>query len=234
MHFELHSETDLRRLTGFPNGYPRGHPVAGYSQIPVIDGVKLDSAPSDLVAFDDRGRALNPAKTGIHFYREDRKFDSVLQNPLPWVEKFMHFSVVLTPDVTLTDDMPSWLRQARTCLSRAVGVVFQVRGIPVVPSLRWRALEDLTFVTAGIQTDSTIALSNYGARRDHREKFIFREGAEIVLELLKPRIVFLYGSLDEELAKLFDSHVDLHVYSSPTARRIPAQSSSHTQGLSLF
>lgn len=215
MHFDLSSDGDLRRLTGFPHGYPQGHPVAGYAQIPVISRVKLDAAPSHLVAFDDRSRAINPAQTGIHFYRDDRKFDTVLQNPLPWVEKFMNFAVVLTPDVTLTDDMPSWLRQARTCFSRAVGVVLQVRGIPVVPSLRWRALEDLTFVTAGIQTESTIALSNYGARRDHREKLIFREGAENVIELLQPRTVLLYGSLDEEFPNKVQAPIEGWVSSRP-------------------
>jgi hypothetical protein len=230
MHFEFSSDDDFCNFIRFPRGYPRGHPVDGSVQMPRINRVQMDIVLDQLVAFDDRGRASDPSKSGIHFYRHDRKFEPFVRNPLRWVEKLMNYAVVLTPDISITDDMPDWMRLERTCHSRAAGVVLQSRGIVVVPSLRWRSIDDLSFVTAGIEQNSTIAMSNYGARRSVQEKMLFRVGAERALQILKPRTLLLFGSLDIELEEVFAKVPELHVYESPTVKE--GQGANHAAALS--
>ncbi len=201
--------------TRFPVGYPVGSPVDGVWQVPVLDRFNGQTVPTELIAFDDRSRTFDPRNAGIHFYRNDSKFASVLKNPRAWVKAFMDFGYVLTPDISLGDDMPSWMRQHITCLSRAVGVIWQQRGMNVIPSLRWRSNEDLPFVTAGIAAGGTIAISNYGFRSELSERMIFRSGLEEVLEILQPEKVLLYGSADPNLRALLDDKTDLFVYQSP-------------------
>ena len=215
MHLAINNFEELVRYTNFPPGYPEGHPVDGDAQVPTLNRVLLDFPPEQLVAFDDRRRALSPSTAGIHFYRDDVKFDSVLRKPLEWVARLTEYAVSLTPDSSLGDDMPSWLRQQRTCYSRAVGATWQSRGLRVVPTLRWRSLEDISFVISGIPTGSTIAMSNYGARRDASERYIFKSGAEQALRILKPNLVLLYGSLEPTLQSLFDEHTRVIAYPSP-------------------
>jgi hypothetical protein len=201
--------------TRFPVGYPVGSPVAGKWQVPVLNRLDTLNIPGELIAFDDRKRSTDPRNSGIHFYRNDNKFASVLKNPLVWVNAFMDFGYVLTPDISLGDDMPPWMRQQITCLSRAVGVIWQQRGLNVIPSLRWRCNEDLPFVTAGISLGGTIAVSNYGFRSELSERIIFRSGLEEVLEILRPEKVLLYGSADPNLRALLDDKTDLFVFQSP-------------------
>ena len=215
MHLVISNHDSLARYTNFPVGYPIGHPVAGDAQVPTLNRVLIDRPPEQLIAFDDRNRAVSPATSGIHFFRDDVKFDSILRNPLAWVARFADYSILLTPDSSLGDDMPTWLRQQRTCHSRAVGVIWQARGLKVVPTLRWRSLEDISFVTCGIPVGSTVAMSNYGARRDPHEKYLFRVGAEEILRILKPNHVLLYGSLDPNLQALFDEQTRVIAYPSP-------------------
>ena len=215
--------------TRFPVGYPVGSPVAGEWQVPVLNGFKSSSIPGGLVVFDDRTRSLDPRNSVIHFSRKDSKFASVLTNPLTWVNAFMDFGYILTPDISLGDDMPPWMRQQITCLSRAVGVIWQQRGMNVIPSLRWRSNEDLAFVTAGIPVGGTIAVSNYGFRSELSERIIFRSGLEEVLEILKPEKVLLYGSADPNLRALLEDKTDLFVYQSPMDRQ-----RSRAQGIEDF
>ncbi|MEY4451390.1 MAG: hypothetical protein RLZZ380_511 [Actinomycetota bacterium] len=213
----LFTDTDnrLALYTRFPIGYPVGSPVAGSWQVPTLEISKSPITPTELIAFDDRNRAISPLNSAIHFYRDDQKFASVVRNPPSWVSRFSEFGFILTPDISLGDDMPSWMRQQITCISRAVGVIWQTRGMNVIPSLRWRSNDDLPFVTAGIPKGGTIAVSNYGSRREHSERIIFREGLEEVLQILSPNKVLLYGSTDANLQALLDSNTELHTFQSP-------------------
>ena len=233
MHFQLDSDQEFSSFTAFPRGYPLGHPVEGSSQVPKLFSVHLEEVPQRLVAFNDRARVHEPKKVGLHFYKYDKTFDSFVKDPLTWVSRLMGFGVVLTPDLSIGDDMPSWLRQSRTCQSRAVGVILQSRGFTVVPSLRWRAMEDLHFVTAGIDRESTIALSNYGARRSSEERFLFRIGVEQILQELKPKTVLLYGSLDSDLRSVFESTRVIE-YPSPMSQIRRCAKSKKIEQTSLF
>lgn len=227
MHIKINNDKDLKRFVNFPGGYPIGHPVDGEWQVPKLDAIELEFQIQNLVGFDDRGRASEPSQSAIHFYRDDWKFDALVENPLSWVYKLMEFGYVLTPDLSLGDEMPPWKRQERTCLSRAIGVIWQVRGLRVIPSLRWRSVEDLQFVMAGIAKQSTIAISNYGARLKLSDRHIFRSGSEEILETLKPKNVILYGSVDPNLQSLFESRTNLHTFKSPIDVQRSFKSAAH-------
>lgn len=214
-HLITSSDDNLVRLTQFPIGYPVGSPVAGSWQVPILNPIETTSLPTQFVAFDDRNRTLNPRSAAIHFYRDDWKFSSVIERPLEWVSRFSDFGFILTPDISIGDDMPPWMRQKKTCISRAIGVIWQSRGLQVIPSLRWRSNEDLPFVMAGISEGGVIAVSNYGFRRDLSERIIFRSGIEEITNVLKPKVLLLYGSADANLKALLETKTQLIEFKSP-------------------
>lgn len=96
-HLYTHTDDQLVMYKRFPVGYPVGNPVAGNWQIPVLKGFNSSTIPGDLIAFDDRKRSSNPRNSGIHFYRDDRKFASVLKNPLTVAEPFEQIRLAGAP-----------------------------------------------------------------------------------------------------------------------------------------
>lgn len=105
----------------------------GEDHVPFLDPTRLDGNPSGIVAFDDLSRSECRTAEGVHFYRDDKKFAKVLRTPASYAQRFSEFSFVLTPDCTLFTGLPRWDRVRRTVWSLQVGVVWQSRGLRVIP-----------------------------------------------------------------------------------------------------
>jgi len=100
--------------------------------------------------------------------------------------------------------MPVWMIAHRVCYARAIGVIWQKRGLNVLPGIRWRNLSDLEHILAGVQVGSPICVSNYGFRRDKAEARLFVEGLEIVINRLQPQFLVLYGSTNDAIEKVIN------------------------------
>lgn len=210
---DLYSQQE--RLPEIPPGYPQGHPVSGEWQLPVMAAV-LVKDPLDAIGFDDRKRVTEPSRSIIHFYRDDKKFMGALMKPKEWVYRFMNYGYVLTPDLTLGDDMPDWLIAHRVFYTRAVGVIWQKRGIAVIPHVRWRKVSQIPQIICGLPTGSAIAVSNYGFRREATERKIFTDGLEVVIDLLRPEVVILYGSIQPEMQQTLSLVPKVFVFEKET------------------
>lgn len=210
----LIATTDKERILfgELPPGYPRDHPVASPDQIPVLDRPFSAKPPINLVACNDLSRTLSHHETGVHFYKADRKFLSAVTNPLAWVSKLEVFQCVLTPDITIGDGMPRWQRIRNTVLSRAAGVVWQSRGLNVIPSLRWRDKGDYDFVSSGVPLNSIFSVSNYGSRLEPRDRREFIYGLHAMVERLEPQVVLVFGTLDQAMRNDFESKAELVNY----------------------
>lgn len=221
-------------LPTVPMGYPQGHPIAGDWHLPVMKQVTLSKKALVAVGFDDRKKSVNHRDTLLHFYRDDFKFTGVLLRPKTWVSRLMDFGYVVTPDISLGDDMPWWVMAHRVFYSRAVGVIWQIRGLTVIPNIRWRYLNQIPQITEGIPLGSTVAISNYGFRRNPIEKKLFADGLVLVLEILKPTAVILFGSLDGELESILREVPNVFVLEkrvrSNSDLQVEGSSSAFSQG----
>ena len=134
---------------------------------------------------------------------QDKKFRSVLANPEKHLKRFLPFSSLVTPDLTIMSGMPRWMRIQRTHLSRAVGAFYQTRQFKVIPSIRWIDLADLDFVCDGISTNSVFAVGALGNFQDLALRATFEEGLFEVIEILQPAGIMIYGAIRAEVvAKL--------------------------------
>lgn len=208
-----------QRLPEIPLGYPQGHPVSGEWQLPLLKPVLAPDPTLDAIGFDDRKRVKNPSNSIVHFYRDDMKFMGLLLDPKKWVYRFMDFGYVITPDISLGDEMPEWLIAHRTFYSRAVGAIWQSRGLKVVPNLRWRRLEQIPHIVQGLPSGSTIAFSNYGFRRSAKERKLFHDGLVQIISFLKPSTVVIFGSLDNDLTQALLGVPQVIVLSSPLSTK---------------
>ena len=180
-------------------GYPENYPVESEDKISILPFFATEDLPFDLVSFNDRGRAVNHSEIGIHHYKRDNSFASVLQHPLKWVEPLSQFKCVTPPDISISPGMARWQRIRNTAYSRAVGAAWVSRGLRVLPAVRWVLLSDLEFVGLGIARGSCIAISSYGAVRDAHAAQIFAQGAHLLQEQIQPEAILVYGSLDRAL-----------------------------------
>ena len=212
---DLNAKSDFERFIfgSLQEGYPSDCLVEGIEQVPFLDKTTIADIPLELAAFDDRNRiSVQPREVGIHFYKEDYKFASALLQPLKWVERFSAFKSIITPDLSIGDQMPRWIKVRNTVWSRAAGAIWNEQGFPVFPNLRWRSPDDYDFVAAGIHRGSVVATSNYGNRQLASDRAIFQHGISAMVERIAPEAVIIYGSLDARLMNYLESKTQVFIF----------------------
>ncbi len=210
-------------LHGAPEGYPLGHPVDGEQHIPRLRGVSENRVPEVLCAFNDRGRATDPSSAGLHFFRDDAALLPIIGSPAKYVLTFSAYRVVLTPDLTIGDAMAPWQRARAVALSRMAGVVWQERGLPVVPTLRWRTKHDYDNVASGVPAHSIVAVSTYGSRRDPELRAEFERGLPAMIERLEPSAVLVFGNTRARVFAQLAGRTEFIEYPPPMAARCDAR-----------
>lgn len=195
------------------DGYPGYKQVDDIEHIPFLDKTYISDIPEELTPFNDRNRiSVEPSNAGIHFYKSDYQFKTALLKPLSWVERFAPFKTLITPDVSIGDGMPRWIRVRNTVLARAAGAIWNEQGFPVVANLRWRSPADYGFVASGIHQGSVVAVSNYGNRREPQERATFEHGVLAMVEMIEPAALMLYGSIDTRLRDLLESRTQVFIF----------------------
>jgi len=204
--------------------------------IPCLAAVGRESIPKHLVRFDDlgRGRSRDPnlTESGLHFYTDDRKFAKVLSQPASIVGSIRGCKVILTPDVTISAEIPPWRRVGNTSLSRAAGVVWESRGFTVIPSLRWRDKDDYDYVASGIPTRSIFAVSTLGSVRDKNFRHEFKEGLLEMIRRLSPQAVMVHGTGLGDLNNLLSVDTEFIYY--PTEMQLRSRKTTSDLGEKLF
>jgi len=200
------SELDFYIFGRTTAAFPLGFQVVGEEQIPLLRRLGPEFIPEELVCFDQPSRVCDFTQAGLHFFAQDRKFQSVLIHPEKYVEKFSKYHVILTPDVTLSSAMPPSVRIQNIRASRQAGAVWQSRGLNVVPTVRWSSKDDYEVAFSGIPLNSVVAVGTYGAMRDRALRKELLDGLEVLVNELEPVSILIYGALDNrqkiELEKL--------------------------------
>lgn len=215
MKVNLESEFDILLFAAVPGWFPFGVELTEMNQMIVMPRLTLDDVPKALCSFDQPSRIISEGDTGVHFFVHDKKFRNVIINPQTYVGKFMNLGAILTPDLTLTAEMPRWVRLQRTHLSRCVGAYFLSRQLNVIPTLRWVELSDLDFVAEGIPQGSVFAVGAYGNARDSKSRSIFETGLSELVDILNPVGVIIYGSIREEVTTRLSKRTKLFTFAHP-------------------
>ena len=182
----------------------------GLFDIPVIEKPERINIPSAIVPFSERNKVTD-YNTAVGFYEMDVKFSEVLIDPEKYVEDFLRFKAIISPDCSLYRDAPLSVQIINVYRNRAIGSYYQRRGVYVIPQIRWGT--EATYTTkilpeaiafSGVEKHSIVAIGTYGCIQHKEDKYHFKAGLEAMLINLEPQIVLVYGPMPKAV---FDDYL---------------------------
>ena len=130
----------------------------------------------------------------VHFYENDYLFERLWRRPRKYLEILKKYQGVILPDFSLYRDMPFVMQLWNIYRSRAIGHWLQINGINVIPNIRFGDKRTYRICCDGIAKHCVIALGFLGNIKCKADREIFLEGFELVVRLLEPSVVIIYGS----------------------------------------
>lgn len=115
----------------------------------------------------------------------------------------------MAPDFSIWLEAPRDRKIFAVRMSRAVGVFYWLRGIRVIPSLRWGDHHDYDFCFLGVEPGSAVSVSNHGLWNDKLLRHNFLAGLQVMVERIEPEVVFLHGTSDDTAIRRLERTVPL-------------------------
>lgn len=173
---------------------------AGIFEMPVIK--PTNSIPNRLIPFS-KAKYSKDYDQWIHFYEDDYLFECVWNNPRKYLEMLKRFNGVILPDFSLYRDMPFSMQLWNIYRSRAIGCWLQSNGSEVIPNLRYGDSRSYEICCNGISEGGTFAVGTHGTIKSTEDRRIFIEGLAVVVEIIHPHKIIVYGSAPESIFSVY-------------------------------
>ncbi|SCY34084.1 protein of unknown function [Lachnospiraceae bacterium XPB1003] len=192
--------------------------------IPVIKKTQEIIIPSGITPFSQRNKVAG-AGEALGFYEMDMQFADILIHPQNYTEEFKRFDAIISPDCSLYRDAPMAVQVTNLYRNRAIGVYYQMRGLNVIPQIRWG--NEYTYTTKyfpekiaflGVEKHSVVAIGTYGCCKSREDKYHIEAGLSAMMSSLEPEVVLVYGSMPEKIFGKYDSYSRFVQYSDWTTR----------------
>ena len=192
--------------------------------IPVIKRPEKITIPNGITPFSFRNKVAGNGEA-LGFYEMDINFADILINPDDYSEDFKRFDAIISPDCSLYRDAPLSGQVINLYRNRAIGVHFQLKGINVIPQIRWG--NEYTYTTKyfpekiaflGVEKRSIIAIGTYGCIQTKEDKYHLEAGLAEMMLSLEPMVVLVYGSMPEKIFGHYDSFAKFVQYPDWTTR----------------
>ena len=167
------------------------HNVTGPYDLPILK--RCDYIPKKLIGFNYL-LTSDDKSAGIHFFLDDYQFERVWNRPNEYMDRFLEFPCVLTPDFSLYADMPKAMKIWNVYRSRLIGQMMQETGVNVIPTLQYAGEDTLDWCFDGIEGGGTVAVSTVGVMKDQNARQLWAQGMERALKQIQPKTVVCYGA----------------------------------------
>ncbi len=160
--------------------------------IPTVKKCDVVNKKLKFIGFDQIGtKKRGTVDKSIHFFIDDSKFDKVYNSSKKYYKMLAKFEAVLTPDFSLFTDMPLAIQIHSIFKSRWCGAYWQDKGLKaVIPTITWGDERSYDFSFLGVEEGSIVAISTLGVRR---KKELFMKGYKVMVEIIKPKLIYCYG-----------------------------------------
>ena len=175
---------------------------AGLYEFPRI--IPTYEIPQRLIAFS-KAISCKDYDQWIHFYEDDHLFERIWRNPRKYLEILKRYRGVILPDFSLYRDMPLVMQLWNIYRSRAIGHWLQINGIKVIPNIRYGDKRTFQVCCDGIEKHCVISVGAHGNIKHIADREIFLDGFDVIVKILKPSAVIIYGSVPD---KYFKKYVD--------------------------
>ncbi len=176
-------------------------------QMPIIWNDEF--IPTDLIGFNYAKTSGNK-DCGIHFFVDDYQFERVWNYPEKYIDVLSQYECILSPDFSLYLDMPTPIKIWNTYRSRQIGAFYQSVGLKVIPTISWAEQESFEYSFRGIPSESIVAVSTIGVKRDDHSLDVWRDGMDEMIKRIEPQSILIYGgSIDYDY-----KGIETHEYSN--------------------
>lgn len=175
----------------------------GIFEIPRLEPLSQIILPTGLVPFSKRKRARDRF---VHFYEHEAHYQDFTNHPERFVQDLAEHPGIISPDNSLLVEAPLCAQIANLFLSRRNASFLHRQGIYQIPNVRWG--DERTFTTielpeavafVGIPRDSIVSVGTYGCSQTRDEKRLLHLGFIEMLNVLRPRVVVVYGSMPRDV-----------------------------------
>ena len=166
--------------------------------------------PSFLALYSEPGLYRAAERTGVCFYQDDFKFDSIgsladaiLHNDAKllneYKKRFEGVDFVITPDYSTYGDMPDFMVAWNIGRSRLVGIWFIMEiGAVVIPNVTYANESSFSYCLDGIEVGSVVAMSAKGMLAKKENLELLRFAIRQVVDRLKPKTIVVYSVADDK------------------------------------
>lgn len=188
----------------------------GKYDMPVIKKQAIELS-SNTVSFNNRTQKKCVA---LHFFIDDYQFDRIWNNPERYIDMFLQYDYICSPDYSLFTDFPKTLQIYNTYKKQFLGALFQSYGVKVVPTVSWSDEKSFEWCFDGIEQGSCVACSSVGCMRNKEAKQLFINGFNYMMNTINPEKVLMVGKLPEELEEFRDKCVFVTTFQEEMRERM--------------
>lgn len=166
---------------------------------PIIEEwMVADKPPKELIQWDRRYDVADPNETGISFYCSDLGFQPILNNPKAYVDKLRKYEVVVGLDASPYDNMPLWVQKSQIGLNLSITYYYGTKGIKVIPNVRLGDNRTISSLEA-YPHHTLIAVGTNGFVKRIKNRVVFAEQVQIIIDTLEPTGICVYGTVPDEI-----------------------------------
>lgn len=169
-------------------------PGEGKFHMPIIKpetDIRIDKL--EWIPFDEALKAKNRGGKGIHFYRSDRLFARVWNQPDRYISLLQQFGAVLSPDFSMYRDHPEAVQIWSMYKRHWLAAYWQMHCIKVIPTIEWVWPESYEWCFDGEPRNAIISISSCGCMHEKLATTLFKRGCEEAIRRLNPTQVLWYG-----------------------------------------
>lgn len=178
--------------------YDNMHLMDGMEFTPVCQFPKLKpyNGPTDFmcIPYHERNK-FDGVNQAIHFFLNDYMFrDAVWCNLEYTTYSLSKFEYYFTPDLSLWKDLRTdFYNRQNIFRTRFVGAYWQKCGYNVIPTASWGDLDSFAYCFDGLPSNSIIAVSGMGNRKDTTSFNLWCYGLKRLEEAKSPTLIMVYG-----------------------------------------
>ncbi len=199
-------------VSGAKRTEPDGYPI-------IENWMIAKEPPNEIYQWDCRNEVKNPAVTGMSFYCRDEKLTPVLNHPHRYIEKLSVYKCVIGMDASPYDNMPLVVQKSQIYTNLAITYFFGKQGLKMIPNVRL-GNDDTIGMLDAIPHHCLIAVGTNGFIRNLKNRKIYKEQMDIIVDTLHPTGILIYGQDYEEVfGSANKANIPLFQYDSHTMKR---------------
>ena len=173
----------------------REYEGVGEYNIPAIQPVYEIPDIDRWLEFEKAKKLRNkPARTGVHFFEYDFKFECTWNFPDRYAEVLSNYDAIVTPDYSYYIDFPKALRIYNKYRMHWITAYWQEKGLTMIPLIRIGLEEDWDWCFDGYPIGSIVAVSTVGSGKSNEAIEQGLRGYQEMLDRLQPKEVLIYSN----------------------------------------